>query len=61
MCEALQTKFENNDIMSSFRTLDQTNMSSRQVDLANWDVVDLKALCAEYGVEREFNWRRMFL
>ena len=50
---ALESRFEDNDIISAFKVLNPINMPSRQVGLAQWGCVELKALCRQYGVERK--------
>ena len=36
VCNALEYKFEDNHIMTSFKVLGPTNIPSKQVGLANW-------------------------
>lgn len=35
-CNALESRFENNHIMTTFKVMGPTNMASREVGLANW-------------------------
>ena len=52
VCNALESRVEDNHIIATFKVLDPTNMHSKQVGLANWGVVELELLCIQYGVER---------
>ena len=36
VCNALESRFEDNHIMTTFKVLAPINMSSRQINLANW-------------------------
>ena len=45
MILALESRFEDNDIISAFKVLNPINMPSRQVGLAHWGCAELKALC----------------
>ena len=49
---ALECRFEDNDIVSTFKVLNPTNMPSRQVGLAQWGCAEMEVLCGQYGVER---------
>ena len=50
---ALESRFEDNDIINAFKVLNPTKMPSRQVGLAQWSCAELEALCWHYGVERK--------
>ena len=43
----LEYRFENNHIVATLKVLDLTNMPSRRVGLANWEVVVLELLCGQ--------------
>jgi hypothetical protein len=58
VCNALDSRFEDNYIMTAFKILALINMSSRQIGLANWRVVNLKLLCGQYEVEHEIDGRK---
>jgi hypothetical protein len=45
--------------MTAFKVLAPINMSSKQIGLANWRVMDLELLCGQYGVEREIGGRKI--
>ncbi len=59
VCNTLECRFEDNHIMAAFKVLGPTNMHSKQVGLANWEVIDLELLCGQYGVEHEIGGRKI--
>ena len=50
--DALESRFEDNGIVSNFKVLNPTNMFSRQVGLSQWGCAKIEALIGQYGVER---------
>ena len=61
VCNALESRFEDNHIMTILKILDPTTMPSKQIGLANLGrgVVDLELLCSQYGVECEIGRRKI--
>jgi hypothetical protein len=55
ICDALEIRFADNDVISAFKVLSPCNMPTRHVGLSSWGVVDLEKLCEHYGQNREFN------
>ena len=58
ICNALESRFEDNHIIATFKVLDPTDMHSKQVGLANWGVVELELLCTQYRVERKIGGKK---
>ena len=46
VCNELQSRFEDNHIMTTFKVLVPINMPSRQIGLGNYGAVDLELLYA---------------
>ena len=59
VCNALESRFEDNHIMTAFKVLAPITMSSTQISLANWGVLDLELLCGQYEVKRKFGGRKI--
>lgn len=59
VCNALESRFKDNHIITVFKILGLTNMPSRLVGLANWRIVGLELLCGQYGVEGEIRGRKI--
>jgi hypothetical protein len=51
VCSALDARFCDNDLISCFKILNPTNMSSGQVGLQNWCIIELDTLLCNYGVD----------
>jgi len=50
--KALEACFEDNDLISTFKVFNPSNMPSRKVGLASWGVIDLELLLKHYGVQK---------
>ena len=48
-CEALFTRFEDNDVIDAFKILNPIHMPQRQVGLNLWDVMQLDVLLQQYA------------
>ena len=51
--KALETRFQDNDLISSFKFFNPSNMPSRRVGLASCGVTELELLLKHYKVEKE--------
>jgi transposase InsO family protein len=45
----LESYFKDNDVISCFKILSPTEMPSRPVGMASWDVTELEKLCTHFG------------
>ena len=59
VCNALESRFEDNHIMTTFKVLAPINMLSRQIGLDNLGVVDLELLCGQYELEHEISGKKI--
>ena len=53
VCNCLEARFSDNDIISAFKILNPSNMPLKRVGLNSLDVADLEVLLSHYVVEKE--------